>query len=412
MNSECSSEFVGATFCADDTAVTVTAPYGYQNYTWFNANFTQVLGNEQKLRFYPPPPVGTTVAVEVIPYNGYGCIDTLYARLVDTLKLRANAGPDALYCGNEPMMIGANPTPEVVYSWSPQTGLNNPNIADPLASPGITTTYILSVRSSGGGCRNVDSVVVRSASLDSSLEVLGKTTYCLGNEDSTVLNVRAADKIQWYRNGVPIPGANKPRYQVTQSGSYSATLSSNLGCSVNTRSQPVLIDEARPGITYPVEYAAINLPYSLQARTFGATVLWQPPTYLDNPSLLSPMFKGAADQLYTIRIETITGCVTIDTQMVKVVPQADIFVPTAFTPNDDGKNDVLRPVLMGIKQLNYFRVYNRWGQLLHETSIASAGWDGKVGGVPQPSGVVVWVAEGVGSDGRIYSRKGTSVLIR
>ncbi|GAA4750814.1 hypothetical protein GCM10023229_34450 [Flavisolibacter ginsenosidimutans] len=412
VNSECSSEFVGATFCADDTAVTVTAPYGYQNYTWYNNNFTQVLGNEQRLRFYPPPPVGTTVAVEVIPYNGYGCIDTLYARLVDTLKLRAHAGSDALYCGNEPVMIGENPKPEVVYSWSPAIGLSDPNIADPLASPQTTTTYLLTVRSSGGGCRNQDSVVVRSSSLDSTLTVLGKTVYCLGNDDSTVLNVQAADKIQWYKNGVPVTGANKPRYEVTQTGSYSAVLSSNLGCTVNTRSQSVLIDQAKPGITYPVEYAAINLPYSLQARTFGTSVLWQPSTYLDNPSSVTPMFKGATEQSYTIRIETVTGCVTVDTQLVKVVPQADIFVPTAFTPNGDGMNDILRPVLMGIKQLTYFRIYNRWGQLLHETRIASAEWDGKVGGVPQPSGVVVWIAEGIGSDGRIYTRKGTSVLIR
>lgn len=412
VNSECSSEFVGATFCPDDTAVTVTAPYGYQTYNWYNSTFTQKLGTEQQLRFYPPPPTGTTVAVEVIPYNGYGCIDTLYAKLIDTLTLRAFAGPPKTFCGETPVSLGANPRPGVVYSWSPSLGLNDANLANPFASPSVTTTYTLTVRNGGGGCMNRDSVVIRSASLDKSLEVIGKTVYCLDNGDSTILVVKPADKIQWLKNGMAISGANQTAYRVTQSGTYSAVLSSNVGCTVQTSTQVVSIDKARRGITYPVEYAAVNLPYALQARNFGAKVLWTPPVYLDNPTSLTPLFKSATEQLYTIRIETTTGCITVDTQLVKVVPKADIFVPTAFTPNNDGRNDLLRPVLMGIKELRYFRVYNRWGQLLHETRIASAGWDGRVNGVSQPTGVVVWVAEGLGSDGQLYLRKGTSALLR
>src|SRR4029077_20247320 len=59
VNSECSSEFVGATYCPSDTAIKVVAPYGYQNYTWYNHNFTQVLGTQQELSLNPPPAVGT-----------------------------------------------------------------------------------------------------------------------------------------------------------------------------------------------------------------------------------------------------------------------------------------------------------------------------------------------------------------
>ncbi len=412
VNSECSSEFTGATYCPDDTAVTLTAPYGYQGYTWYNPSFTQVLGAEQIIHFYPPPPVGTTVAVEVVPYNGYGCVDTLYAKLIDTLTLKAAAGPDALFCGTDPVRLGTISKPGVVYSWSPLLGLNDATISNPLASPPSTTTYALTIRNGGGGCRNTDSVVVSSSSLDNKLDVLGKTTYCFGSGDSTVLKVKPADKIQWMKNGIPIGGATQQTYRVTQSGSYSAVISSNVGCTLTTQAQTVFIDVARAGITYPVEYAAINLAYVLQARTFGATVLWLPATYLSNATSVQPLFKGATDQVYTIRIETTSGCVTVDTQAVKVVPKADIFVPSAFTPNGDGQNEILRPVLMGIKELRYFRVYNRWGQLVHETKVASAGWDGRLGGQPQPGGVFVWIAEGVGSDGQTYNRKGTSVLIR
>lgn len=79
VNTECNSEFVGATYCPDDTAVVVNAPYGYESYKWFNNSFTQVLGNQQSIRFEPPPPTGTRIAVEMTPYAGYGCLDTLYA---------------------------------------------------------------------------------------------------------------------------------------------------------------------------------------------------------------------------------------------------------------------------------------------------------------------------------------------
>jgi len=87
-------------------------------------------------------------------------------------------------------------------------------------------------------------------------------------------------------------------------------------------------------------------------------------------------------------------------------------VPTAFTPNNDGLNDILRPTLMGVKELRYFRIFNRWGQMIFDTKTERSGWDGKVKGSPMPSQVVVWMMEGVGVDNNIYRRKGTSVLVR
>ena len=412
VNSECSSEFVGASYCIDDTTATVVAPYGYQGYTWYNSTFTQVLGTQQTIIFAPPPPPGTTIAVEVVPYNGYGCIDTLYARMVDTLTATAFAGPDGLYCGETAITLGVIPKPGLVYSWVPDVGLSNPNISNPRASPDITTAYELSVRSTGGGCLNKDTVVVTASGVDKTIELIGKAVFCLGRNDSAVLRVNPADAIQWLRDGANIAGANQPVYRATQSGNYSARISSSVGCVGTTAVQPIFIDRPKPGINYPVEYAVFNLPYKLEARTFGTSVLWNPSLYLDNPLSVTPIFKSAVEQTYTIRIETSTGCITIDTQQVKLVPAADIFVPTAFTPNNDGKNDILRPVLMGIKELRFFRVYNRWGQLLFEGRKATAGWDGRLNGSPQQTSVVVWVAEGIGSDGRTYTRKGTSALLR
>ena len=87
-------------------------------------------------------------------------------------------------------------------------------------------------------------------------------------------------------------------------------------------------------------------------------------------------------------------------------------VPTAFTPNSDGLNDYLRPISKGVKEVKYFRIYNRWGYLMFEAKNNEPSWDGKLKGIPQPSQALVWIMEGIGVDGRPYARKGTTVLIR
>jgi gliding motility-associated-like protein len=224
--------------------------------------------------------------------------------------------------------------------------------------------------------------------------------------------VQPTDNVQWFKDGVAIIGAKQSEYRVTKSGTYYAILSNDDGCALTTSKQDVIIDKARPGITYPVEYAVIDLPTTLQARDFGSTALWSPPRFLDNAASFTPLFRSSADQLYTVEITTTTGCVTVDTQMVKIVTHADIYVPSAFTPNDDERNDILRPTLMGIKELRYFRVYNRWGLLVFDTRTNYAGWDGKYKGALQSTQTFVWIVEGVGVDGRVYTKKGTSTLIR
>lgn len=412
VGSECSDEFTGAVYCPGDSTIHVTAPFGFQTYTWYDSSFSNVLGTQQTIQFTPPPAVGTRIAVELVPYNGYGCLDTLYARLVDTLTIKANAGPDVLSCNRTPVQIGEIPKPDLIYSWSPPVGLNDANISNPFATPDATTAYMLTVRNLGGGCIDHDTVIVRAANIDNSLQLIGKAAYCFDSDDSSVLRVNTADSIQWYRNRTAILGATNTTYKATQSGSYSAMLFSNTGCNISTSDQPVYIENPKAGITYPVEYAVKKYPLTLEARNFGASYLWNPIVNLDNPSNESPVFKGITDQLYTIQITTAAGCVTVDTQLVKVIDKVEIYVPSAFTPNGDGRNDFLRPTLMGVKELRYFRIYNRWGQLLYESKTTLPGWNGMIGSIQQPSEVVVWEAEGIGVDGNIYLKKGTSVLIR
>jgi gliding motility-associated-like protein len=90
----------------------------------------------------------------------------------------------------------------------------------------------------------------------------------------------------------------------------------------------------------------------------------------------------------------------------------ELYVPNAFTPNGDGRNDLFFPFPVGVKSLEYFQVYNRWGQLLFSTRALGEGWDGRNAGQDQPAGVYIWQLKAVMEGDVEVKRQGTVVLIR
>jgi gliding motility-associated-like protein len=90
----------------------------------------------------------------------------------------------------------------------------------------------------------------------------------------------------------------------------------------------------------------------------------------------------------------------------------NIYVPKVFTPNGDGTNDVLKPILVGISAFHYFNVYNRWGNLIFTTQDPNYGWDGRFKGVPQPVETYLWIAEGIDINGKKIVAKGMTSLVK
>ena len=137
------------------------------------------------------------------------------------------------------------------------------------------------------------------------------------------------------------------------------------------------------------------------------------------PPLLNEISNpvGAVAIRLAVRLEpeTENDCAkeAVPEQVVKLfkVPPS-FYVPTGFTPNNDQNNDVLKPILLGMRTLNYFRVYNRWGKLMFSTSQKGQGWDGTFKGNPQDPGTYVWMAEGATFQNNVIKRKGDVVLLR
>jgi gliding motility-associated-like protein len=116
--------------------------------------------------------------------------------------------------------------------------------------------------------------------------------------------------------------------------------------------------------------------------------------------------------LYKITARTANGCEGTDQVLVKVYKGPEIYVPNAFSPNNDSKNDVLRAIPIGMKEFHYFRIYNRWDQPIFYTSDPAVGWNGKIDAREQSTGTFVWIAEAVDYKGNIVQRKGTVTIVR
>jgi gliding motility-associated-like protein len=202
--------------------------------------------------------------------------------------------------------------------------------------------------------------------------------------------------------------------QPTSSIQYIVTVRDTLGCpkpakdTVWVKVYPKIKADAGPRDTSVVE----GEPLFLHA-TGASSYQWSPATWLNNPLIDAPVCLPKDNIQYIVTATSIAGCKGTDTIDVKLYRlKEDMYVPTAFSPNNDGNNDVLRPILLGMKELNYFRVYNRWGTLMFSTTEIGKGWDGNYGGKPQDPATFVWMAEGVTYKGAKRFKKGYAVLIR
>lgn len=137
------------------------------------------------------------------------------------------------------------------------------------------------------------------------------------------------------------------------------------------------------------------------------STLQQPPaqTYPSGNSMINyPIRLSVTDSI---------GCSDTTYKLIEVAPNCYIAVPSAFTPNGDGRNDYLYP-LNAYKAVNLsFKVYNRFGQIIFTTTDWTIKWDGTYNSIPQPSGTYVWMLEYTDRDtGKKMFQKGTTVLIR
>jgi gliding motility-associated-like protein len=197
------------------------------------------------------------------------------------------------------------------------------------------------------------------------------------------------------------------RYE--NAGNYVVNLQANAsnGCQSETVAKTVGIKSAAVAFAGLDTSVIQGVPFQLRGQGNG-TLRWSPAGGLSDPASPNPIVTLVNDQQFILTVTTEEGCTATDAVLVRTFNGPAIYVPTAFTPNGDGKNEVLRPVYVGIKELKQFVVFNRWGQQLFSTKDMGRGWEGRTA----TSGTYVWLVQAVDANGRLVTLKGTVTVIR
>ncbi len=281
-------------------------------------------------------------------------------------------------------------------------------------SPTTTTVYSVSV--SLGQCTATDDVTVQV--LPAPVANAGADiTICAGQSHQ----LQGSGGLQY----IWAPQTNLDNYQISnpQVMLPAQTITYNLQVTDANNCTSLQADQVTVTVTPPIQLTVLpqdtivhpGARVELVAQSSASLYQWYPIRYLNNAQVANPVFTApAAGEIITYKVEANTpdGCRGEGETAMRVYAGPELYIPTAFSPNNDGKNDYLAPFPVGVKKLNFFRIFSRWGEVVFSTSELGRGWDGRIGGKQAPLGVYVWQAEAI-MDGDIkISKQGTVTLIR
>lgn len=395
-----SMPFRDTLICSIDTLQ--LAASGGGNFSWQPNTFAINTNTANPLVF----PKTTTVYKVTI--NDNGCInsDSVRVRVVDFVSL--DAGADTTICLTDRFSLNPNSN-GLRFSWTPAATLLNPNTKRPLATPLATITY--QVLASIGKCNATDNVTVRTVPYP--VANAGKDTVICYEDTAQLKGLITGASFTWSPASSLINASTlSPLAFPLRTTPYVLTVRDNLGCPKPKLDTVVLT--VRPKILADAgRDTSIVAGQPLQLSASGAELFeWSPPQGLNRTNSASPTATLRDNMTYYIRVSNEEGCFSYDTLHVKVFrTQPDIFVPNAFTP-EAATNNRFRPIPVGISTIDFFRVYNRWGQLIFSSNDSRRGWDGTLGGKQQDAGTYVWMVQGKDYTGKTVFKKGTMVLIR
>ena len=340
-----------------------------------------------------------------------GCIsqDTVTVNVLQFIDV--DAGMDTTICQTDQIVLSPI-SYALSYLWTASTGEVVDPVKNPLVQPVSTTKYL--VTANLGKCQDRDSVVIKVVPYPQ-VNIGQDTTICFGSRIKlsalvvgSVFTWSPTISLLNERTLTPLAGPS----DTTQ---YILLVSDTLGC------PKTVIDTVQINVLPPIDAdagkdttLAPGQAYQLQASG-GTQYFWTPATGLSNVNIPNPIvtLDNSVDSVI-YRVYVADGpCVRSDLVTIRISNLGpDIIVPSGFTPNGDGKNDLARPITPGIAQLKYFIIFNRLGETIYTTSVIGEGWDGTYKGQNQAPGTYIYQAEGLDFRGNTIFRKGTIVLIR
>lgn len=402
-----SLKFIDTLICSIDTLQLNAASATTGAVFSWSPSYNITAANTNQPFVYPKQTTTYNVSVS---YKGCETNDSVKIDVIDKVTLALPA--DTTICRTDSIQI--NPSTNALYFlWSPTATLSSATEKSPVAQPLSNTKY--SVVASVGKCLATGSININTVPYPAA-NAGEDVSICFGT--TTQLHAIVEGSSFYWTPSSGLLNANDP---LTVVGPQSTTqyvlhVSDTVGCPKPV-TDSVLVKVIPKVAAFAGNDTIIVKAQPLQLNATGGTEYhWTPSAYLSNPGIANPVadFSEGADTFtYNVRVSTPEGCFGNDSIKIFVfATDPEVFIPTAFTPNNDGLNDVFRPAVAGMKKFFYFMVYNRWGQLLFSTTQPNTGWDGNFNGKKQPSGTYVFIVSAIDYNDKPYTKKGTFVLIR
>jgi gliding motility-associated-like protein len=297
------------------------------------------------------------------------------------------------------------------YQWSPTTGLSSPTSSNPTVRFMHGVTQYEVEGTDGFGCKSKDTLKVRVFTLPV-LETIRDTIVCEG--DQLKLWVKGARIYEWTPSDAMInANTSEPIINIMERTIFNVKGTDSNGC--NNMKMVVINVAPKPKLTASrVDFVTGCDSVYIHLLAEGADKYeWSPAKYCNDSTSNNPYVRVPYDVDFVVKGTSWQGCLAYDTVKVNMYETSRIYIPNAFTPNNDNVNDYFK----SSKYCNFeeleMSVFNRWGQRVYNSNDPMRGWDGKVnGGQDAPMDVYFYFIKGVNSAREERMFKGEVTLIR
>ena len=319
------------------------------------------------------------------------------------IKMEGNNVSEVSFCPESPVELSAEEATDWSYQWQ-LNGLNIPGATDASIMVKDSGNYSV-IKSYTNKCsRDTASSIVHATYTEPLPAAISAGKQMLCADDSIVLLANGGvttpgEKLSW-RNGTTVLGTKGPGLTVKEPGTYILEIDDNIpGCAGKDTME---IGREELSLTLPEKQGIPEggngkVTPLLKPEASSYIYAWSPPD-----GLLTPVSEKVAtiapvldEQLYHLNVTSANGCTAEDSVLVYVVKR--LYIPSSFTPNNDGHNDTFQ-IFNADQRIERMRIYNRWGELIFQSSGYDQPWDGTYKNVPVPAGSYPYIIETAGQE--------------
>lgn len=385
-------------FCQGQS-LTLEASAGLANYQWYLNN--NIIAGETSATLV----ITQTGSYSVSTIAANGCNTSSAPTIINLLPL-----PTAVVAPSGPVLI-CNAIPVLLQVAAGAASYQWQN--DGVAIAGSTNNSFLAGQSgnynviitNSSGCSAASNTVVVSFNASISVSIYNANPFPCDGDVVYLSTTQNYNQIGW------TTGETGIQIAITQSGKYGVTVVNSGGCTASDEVDLNFLP--KPFVDAGADVSSDCVEGIMLNGVGEGSPLWEPSLGLSNDNTFDVNAAPTNTTIYYLTVDNGT-CKATDSLTV-TAECSSIYVPTAFTPNNDGLNDIFKAFGMELKEFQLV-IFNRWGEKIFQTQDINTGWDGTYRGTPSPLGIYVWELEATDKFGNPFlnpaQSKGIVSLVR